>query len=120
MNRTELAELVRNGESSGVDFKRDDLPPDKLAQIAAAFLNFEGGYILLGIEDDGTVSGLTREARKAEEWVMQLLRDHVQPPVIPFWETIAWDERDRRPKLPFRRIRHPSRGVELLPAARGA
>lgn len=92
MNRFELEELIRNGESSGVDFKRDDVPAEKLAKVAAAFLNFEGGHILLGVEDDGTVFGLSREPRKAEEWVMQVLRDNVQPAVIPFWETVAWDE----------------------------
>lgn len=92
MNRTQLAELIRNGENSGVDFKRDDVPPEKLAKVAAAFLNLEGGYILLGVEDDGTVSGLTRETRKAEEWLMQVLRDNVQPGVIPFWETIDWGD----------------------------
>jgi len=92
MNRTELAELIRNGENSGVDFKRDDVPPEKLAKVAAAFLNLEGGYILLGVEDDGAVSGLTRDTRKAEEWLMQVLRDNVQPGVIPFWETIEWGD----------------------------
>lgn len=93
MNLTQLTELIHNGESSGVDFKRDDLVTERLARVAAAFLNLEGGYVLLGVEDDGSVSGLAREARKAEEWAMQVLRDHVQPPLIPFWETVAWDGR---------------------------
>jgi len=43
MNRLELAERIGNGESSGVDFKRDDVPAEKLAKVAAAFLNFEVG-----------------------------------------------------------------------------
>lgn len=92
MNRTDLAELIRNGENSGVDFKRDDLLPEKLAKVAAAFLNLEGGYIVLGVEKDGTVSGLSRERHKAEEWAMQALRDNVQPGVLPFWETIDWGD----------------------------
>mgnify|MGYP000943830548 CR=1 FL=1 len=79
MDRTQLAELIRNGESSGVDFKRDDLTPDKLAKVAAAFLNLEGGYILLGVEDDGAVSGLTRETSKAEEWLMQAFATTFNP-----------------------------------------
>jgi len=94
MNRIQLDELIHNGENSGVDFKRDDLVPEKLAKVAAAFLNLEGGYILLGVDDDSTVKGLARNKRAAEEWIMQVLRDHVQPPVIPFWETI--DEGDGR------------------------
>lgn len=92
MLRTELEELIRNGENSGVDFKRDDLPPANLAKVAAALLNIEGGFILLGVEDDGSVTGLTRDVQSAEEWVMQTLRDNVQPPVIPFWETVKWDD----------------------------
>lgn len=88
MNHTELDELIHNGENSGVDFKRDGVVAEKLAKVAAAFLNLEGGYILLGVEDDGTITGLARDKGAAEEWIMQVLRDHVQPPVIPFWETI--------------------------------
>jgi len=92
MRRDDLAELIRNGESSGVDFKRDDIRPEKLAKEMAALLNLEGGYVLLGVEDDGSVSGLTRADEQAEEWVMELARTHVRPPIIPFWETIPWDE----------------------------
>lgn len=70
MLKIELAEVIRNGENSGVEFKRDDVHPESLAKEVAALANLEGGRILLGIEDDGTVSGLTRGAKQAEEWVM--------------------------------------------------
>ncbi len=43
MNRTELAERIYNGENSGVEFKRDDIRPEKLAAEMAALLNLEGG-----------------------------------------------------------------------------
>lgn len=92
MNRTELVELINNGENSGVEFKRDDIVPERLAKGMAALLNLEGGYILLGVEKDRTVSGLTREPEKAEEWVMEATRTHLRPGAIPYWETIAWDE----------------------------
>lgn len=93
MNRTELAELIQNGENSGVEFKRDDIAPEKLAKEMAALLNLEGGHILLGVERDRVVSGLTRDPEKAEEWVMEAARVHLRPAAIPYWETIAWDER---------------------------
>lgn len=92
MNRIDLAELIRNGENSGVEFKRDDIRPEQLAKEIAGFLNLEGGYILLGVEDDGSVTGLTRTPREAEEWVMQAARVHVQPGAIPFWRTVQWRE----------------------------
>ena len=90
MNRTELTELIQNGENSGVEFKRDDIVLEKLAKEMAALLNLEGGHILLGVEDDRTVSGLSREPGKAEEWVMEAARVHLRPAAIPYWETIEW------------------------------
>jgi ATP-dependent DNA helicase RecG len=92
MNRNKLAELIRNGESSGVDFKRDDVRPERLAKEMSALLNLEGGHILLGVEDDGGVSGLTRGPERAEEWVMEVARTHLRPATIPFWETVPWDD----------------------------
>lgn len=92
MTRLELIELIRNHENSGVEFKRDDITADRLAAEMAALLNREGGHILLGVEDDQTVSGLTRDRMKAEEWVMEAARSHVQPATIPSWETIRWDD----------------------------
>ena len=92
MNRTELIDIIRNDESSGVEFKRDDISAEKLAVELTALLNLEGGHVLLGVEKDGTVSGLTRERAKAEEWVMEVARTHIQPAAIPYWETIEWGE----------------------------
>jgi len=86
----ELHELIRNGENSGVEFKRDDVHPDSLAKEIGALLNLRGGRILLGLEDDGAVSGLTRDRQAAEEWVMNICRHNLQPAIIPYWEVIPW------------------------------
>ena len=91
MNRTDLAAMIYQGENFGVEFKRDDVTPASLAKEMAALLNLEGGYILLGVEKDGSVSGLTREPGRAEEWVMEVARVHLRPATIPFWETLDWD-----------------------------
>lgn len=88
MNLTDLLEIIRHDENSAVEFKRDDIRPEKLAAEVAALLNLEGGHILLGVEKDGTISGLTRESSKAEEWVMEVARVHVQPPLIPSWQVL--------------------------------
>jgi len=88
MTKTELLEIIANGENSGVEFKRDDVHPDNLAAEVGAFLNLEGGYILLGVEDNGVILGLTRSPKEAEEWVMNVCRQNIQPPIIPYWEII--------------------------------
>jgi ATP-dependent DNA helicase RecG len=86
MTQTDLLEVIRNGENSGVEFKRDVVQNHDLAKELVAFSNFEGGIVLLGVEDDGSVSGTTRE--KLEEWVMTACRDKVRPGLIPFYEVL--------------------------------
>ncbi|MEW6096736.1 MAG: ATP-binding protein [bacterium] len=89
MNRAELMEIIRNGESLGVEFKRDDMQPQSMAKEITSLANLEGGYILLGVEDDGTVTGLVRE--DLEEWVMNICSDNINPPIIPYFEVILWE-----------------------------
>jgi ATP-dependent DNA helicase RecG len=86
MTRTELLEMIHNGESSGVEFKRDVVQNHDLAKELVAFANFQGGVVLLGVEDDGSVSGITRD--NLEEWVMTACRDKVRPGLIPFYEVV--------------------------------
>ena len=92
MNRTELEELIRSGENSGVEFKRDDVIRERLAKALAALLNLRGGHLLLGVEDDGTVTGLTRAPELAEEWIMEVARVHLRPAATPFWEALMLDD----------------------------
>jgi len=58
MTKSELLELIANGENSGVEFKRDNLRPEKLAKEVVALANFQGGRILLGVDDDGSITGI--------------------------------------------------------------
>ena len=91
MNRTDLLDIIAGGENSQVEFKRDGVQSTKLAAEMAALLNLEGGYILLGVEDEGTVSGLTRSPGEAEQWVMQTARDNLLPAAIPVWQELEWE-----------------------------
>ena len=84
MLKSELFEIISNGENSGVEFKRDDIKPEQLAKEIVAFANFEGGRILLGVEDDGSITGLQRE--NPQEWVLNVFRDKVHPQLIHFYD----------------------------------
>ena len=86
MTKTELLEIIRNGENSGVEFKRDDIDTRALAKEIVALANLRGGRVLLGVEDDGIISGIVRA--KLEEWVMTVCRDKVRPEIIPYFELI--------------------------------
>lgn len=88
LTRTDLIDLIAGGENSGIEFKRDDIAPRDLAKELVAFVNLEGGRVLLGVEDDGTVSGITRTPAEVEEWVMNACRTLVRPGLIPFLQIV--------------------------------
>ena len=90
MNKSTLMELIANGENSGVEFKRDDLRPEQLAREVVALANFQGGRILLGVEDDGAITGIRREG--LEHWVMDaVFGQTVHPVLLPFYEEVSID-----------------------------
>ena len=83
---TELLDIITNGENSVVEFKRDVVQNHDLAKELVAFSNLSGGMVLLGVEDDGSISGMTRP--DLEEWVMTTCRDKIRPGIIPFFEVV--------------------------------
>lgn len=94
MLKTELLEIIANGESSGVEFKRDDVRPEKLAKEIVAMANLRGGMILLGVEDDGTVSGIQRD--DLETWIMDtVFGRYVHPMLLPFYEIVSVGDNKR-------------------------
>lgn len=90
MLKTELLEIIANGENSGVEFKRDDIRPEQLAKEIVAMVNFQGGRVLLGVEDDSSISGIQRP--DLEEWVMNIIQDKIHPVILPFYEVVKIDD----------------------------
>ncbi len=94
MTKAELLELIVNRENSGIEFKRDDIRPEQLAKEAVALANFQGGRILLGVEKDGSISGIQRD--DLEQWVMDtVFGRYIHPIIIPFYEEVQIDSRSR-------------------------
>ena len=94
MLKSELLEIIANSENSGVEFKRDDLRPEQLAKEIVALLNFQGGKLLLGVEDDGSISGIQRD--DLETWVMDtVFGRYVHPLVLPFYEEVVLEDGKR-------------------------
>lgn len=93
MLKAQLMEIIANGENSGIEFKRDDIRPEQLAKEVVAFANVQGGRILLGVDDDGHITGLQRN--DTQEWVLNVFRDKVHPQIVPFYEEVVIDENCR-------------------------
>jgi ATP-dependent DNA helicase RecG len=61
MDEYELREILLRGEDSEHQFKRKLDDSNKMASEIVAFLNSRGGRIFVGVEDDGSISGVTED-----------------------------------------------------------
>lgn len=60
INELEITSLIQQGESLTLEFKSDlkCLPDRDLIAAVVSLANTDGGNLLLGVEDDGTITGL--------------------------------------------------------------
>lgn len=69
--------LAKQGEGQQLEFKKKANHPEKIVKELVAFANAQGGILLLGVDDDGTVSGVRSiegELFFLEESINQLIR----------------------------------------------
>jgi len=83
-------ELIKRGESKTLEFKstlrwslRDDRQDDKgvthaVLKTVAAFLNTEGGDLLIGVADDGSIVGIERDRLETDDKFMRHLAQVVR------------------------------------------
>ena len=84
MDALEAIEAIGRGEDSRHQFKRHLANEKAAAAEMAAFANGEGGTIFLGVEDDGTPTGLTpEEIRRQNQIVSNAASQHVRSPINP-------------------------------------
>jgi len=91
MNKADLLELIANGENSGVEFKLDNIRPEQLAKEVVALANLKGGHILLGVADDKSIVGITRD--NLGEWIADtVFARYVHPMILPYYEEVLMDD----------------------------
>lgn len=64
MTSEEIVSRIAQGEDSRTQFKRGAVGVSKLAVELTAFTNAEGGLIVFGVDDDGTIVGLDSVEKK--------------------------------------------------------
>jgi ATP-dependent DNA helicase RecG len=90
MLKSELLELIANGENSGVEFKQDDIRPEQLAKEIVALANLKGGRILLGVDDEKNIVGITRA--NLSEWIADtVMGRYVHPVILPYYEEVVME-----------------------------
>ncbi|MEW6081220.1 MAG: RNA-binding domain-containing protein [Bacillota bacterium] len=92
MEAIELIELIARGEDSRTQFKKgqDVTNARSLAGEIVAYANSKGGRILIGIDDAGSVSGLSADdIRRINELISNTATDCVRPSINPETENIS-------------------------------
>jgi Predicted transcriptional regulator containing an HTH domain and an uncharacterized domain shared with the mammalian protein Schlafen len=81
LHEQEVLKLIAGGENSYVEFKEDTVDNKKLAKEIIALSNHRGGYLLLGVDDAGKVSGIARNDN--EERMVNICSDLIKPVINP-------------------------------------
>lgn len=84
--------LVTKGEGTTLEFKRKVAHPEKIVREIIAFANTDGGCLLIGVDDNGTIPGLKyaeEEAFALETAVKKLCK----PPIPMHIEIVPISEK---------------------------
>jgi ATP-dependent DNA helicase RecG len=96
MSQPTLQELVSQGESLTVELKSDRAPLDdsELLNTIVCMANGLGGVLLVGVEEDGSVTGLHASHRRRPELLSAFIASRTVPPlaVEATFETLWVDQ----------------------------
>ncbi len=80
MTLQEIKKLATKGEGLMIEFKKKAAHPEKIVRELVAFANTAGGHLLIGVDDDGTVSG--QRFIEEEIFVMEkAIQELIHPPL---------------------------------------
>ncbi|MER3524016.1 MAG: ATP-binding protein [Ignavibacteria bacterium] len=93
MTYKDVLHLIEEGEGFEVEFKRKVSTPEKIAKTLSAMANTKGGYILFGVDDDGSIVGI--ESEKSEvELIEQAGSEYCIPAIHPIIDIVPFDGTD--------------------------
>lgn len=91
MDKLQLYEIIAGGEDGLTEFKRDVSQRSDFAGEMIAFANTEGGQILVGVDDDGTIVGVSNPGR-VQESILNIARQNCNPPLMPVIDRVETDQ----------------------------
>lgn len=87
-----IRKLIAEGEHQQLDFKFGINDSRKIARTLAAFANTDGGRLLIGVKDNGSIAGVRSEE---EFYMIQAASEMFTKPVVPF-EVKEWTVNQKR------------------------
>jgi len=93
MNEKTLLDTIASGESSHIQFKADFKNPNQLAAEMVALANSDGGRILVGVNDDGSITGLLApDIGRLNQLISNVASQLVHPPINPITENMRFEQ----------------------------
>lgn len=93
MSIKDFKNLVKTGESTYLEFKRTIPSPEKIAREMAAFANTHGGTLLIGVDDDKSLVGVS--SYHEEVFLLDQAAYELASPAINFsLEILPYNYRD--------------------------
>lgn len=94
MENAEIITILSQGEDTFNQFKKNITNPDSLAAEIVAFSNGSGGRIFIGVDDNGTIVGLTKDdVHRLNQMISNASSQNVTPPVNPTTMIATIEER---------------------------
>ena len=88
-----IAELIAQGEGSRLEFKSTISSAQRIAKTLVAFANTSGGLLLVGIDDDGRVSGIESEYHEMQK-IERATDFFVEPALAISYEVLVYEGKD--------------------------
>lgn len=82
-----IANLISMGEGLTLDFKHSITDSKKIARSLAAFANTQGGTLLVGVKDNGSITGVDTDE---EYYMVEAASTLYCRPEVPF-EVVKWN-----------------------------
>lgn len=81
MTIEQIRKLVKQGEGERLEFKKKANHPDRIINELVAFANTSGGLLFIGVDDDGTISGL-KFPEEDRLHVLELMEQKIRPKLL--------------------------------------
>ena len=78
----DLLKLISGGENERLEFKESLRLKEEISQAVSAFSNANGGSILIGVSDDGTIIGVEIGRNTLEE-LANYIKRNTDPAIFP-------------------------------------
>lgn len=87
-----IRKLILQGEGTTLDFKKTITNCSKIAKTMVSFANNKGGKLLIGVADDGKITGVKSE--EEEKYMIQKAAGfYTKPAIEPVFEEVYIDDK---------------------------